>query len=162
MRAFESGRYWCDPDGNVFSWTRTRKPKELRLTPSGSGYFRFALIEKRGDPKVDVYAHHAVWLFFMGRTRKGLEINHIDANKINNALENLELVTRSQNILHARKIGIFTGAQKLTEPQVKKIKKLWQGGVPRQVIANQFKCTPEHVWAINVGKITRWKHVQPC
>lgn len=36
----------------------------------------------------------------------GLEINHIDGNKCNNNLNNLELCTRAYNMKHAYKIGL--------------------------------------------------------
>ena len=53
-----------------------------------------------------------------------LEINHIDGNKLNNVLSNLEWVTCSENIKHAFKIGLKTqagennNASKYTEEQV--------------------------------------------
>jgi hypothetical protein len=47
------------------------------------------------------YVHRLVYESFRGPIPDGLEINHIDGNKKNNSLENLEAVTRKQNLHHA-------------------------------------------------------------
>ena len=45
--------------------------------------------------------HRLVALTFLGPTPKGMEINHKDANKLNNHYKNLEFVTHVQNMEHA-------------------------------------------------------------
>ena len=70
-------------------------------------------------------------LVYMYHTRElipeGLYINHIDGNKQNNHYDNLELVTQSENMKHACKIGLLVspgltgelvGTAKLTNEQV--------------------------------------------
>ena len=49
------------------------------------------------------YLHTIVWSAFMGEIPEGYEIDHIDCNKLNNALYNLELVTHSENMQRAYK-----------------------------------------------------------
>ena len=61
------------------------------------------------------------------------EINHIDENKQNNRIENLELVTKTQNIRHGT--GIRRRAMKMTKPVYqytldRKFVKFWEGGAP--------------------------------
>jgi hypothetical protein len=40
-----------------------------------------------------------MWETFVGEIPKGQEIHHKDHNKLNNSLDNLELVTHRENIL---------------------------------------------------------------
>jgi hypothetical protein len=37
---------------------------------------------------------------FIGKIPKGKEINHMDGNKHNNKVDNLEIMTRQENITH--------------------------------------------------------------
>lgn len=51
--------------------------------------------------------HRLVAMAFIGDV-EGLEVNHKDGNKTNNNVENLELVSRSENIKHAYASGLIT------------------------------------------------------
>lgn len=46
-------------------------------------------------------AHRAIWEGFNGKIGPELEINHKNLNRSDNRLENLELLTREENIHHA-------------------------------------------------------------
>ena len=73
--------------------------------------------------------HRLVALAFIGPKPTGKEINHIDYNFKNNNVNNLEYVTKSENLLHAYKNGFVGGRgerqgnAKLTEYDVKMILK---------------------------------------
>jgi hypothetical protein len=68
------------------------------------GYVKYAL-SKNGIRK-DFYAHRLVYESFVGDIEKGKVINHIDGVKNNNSIENLELVSLSQNMVHAYRMGL--------------------------------------------------------
>jgi hypothetical protein len=54
-----------------------------------------------------VRVHTLVWETYKGKVPKGLQINHKDGNKLNNALDNLEVVTNAQNVRHAFLTGLY-------------------------------------------------------
>lgn len=51
--------------------------------------------------------HQIVVEAFIGDVKIGYQINHIDGNKENNKLCNLEIITASENIKHAYKTGLI-------------------------------------------------------
>lgn len=84
--------YGVTTSGKVFSY---RRGIFLKEGDNGLGY-KFVQIG-RGNI---VYVHRIVAQTFLDAPLKGFEVNHIDKNKSNNHLDNLELVTHSQNLLH--------------------------------------------------------------
>jgi len=52
------------------------------------------------------FIHQLVAEAFIGHRPDGYEVNHKDGNKLNNSPENLEWVTRSENVLHALAMGL--------------------------------------------------------
>lgn len=55
--------------------------------------------------------HRMVAETFLGEPDLRLDVNHKDGDKSNNRLDNLEWVTRSENLLHAYSIGIHSKIQ---------------------------------------------------
>lgn len=58
-----------------------------------------------GKRKV-VLVHRLVANAFIPNRESGMEINHLDGDKTNNTVENLEWVTTSENVLHAYATGL--------------------------------------------------------
>lgn len=52
-------------------------------------------------------AHRLMYEVFVGFIPLGMEINHIDGNKSNNNVSNLELVSRRENMRKAVEIGLI-------------------------------------------------------
>lgn len=52
------------------------------------------------------FVHRLVAYHFVDGYQDGLVVNHKDGNKLNNEADNLEWVTRSENDLHAFKLGL--------------------------------------------------------
>ena len=78
--------------------------KSLKQRLCSSGYVQLCLYIKN-KPKY-LYLHRAVYETFVGEIPKNKEINHKDGNKLNNSLNNLELVTSKENKKHSWDIGL--------------------------------------------------------
>lgn len=61
------------------------------------------------------YKHHRisrlVAFAFIPNPESRPEVNHIDGNKLNNTVENLEWVTRQENMKHAVKTGLYKDSE---------------------------------------------------
>ena len=113
--------YFITEDGKVFS---SATNKFLTTHKDKDGYLKVRLISV--DNRRHTYSVHRLVLmnFSPVENMDILQVNHIDGNKENNSLSNLEWVTCSENIKHAFKIGLKTqagennNASKYTEGQV--------------------------------------------
>lgn len=99
------GLYQASDFGRVRSLPRAKTGGKI-LTPqmNNSGYHRVS-ITSAGQHKY-LYVHHLVALAFLGPRPGGDDINHINGVKTDNRPENLEYATRSQNMSHARAMGL--------------------------------------------------------
>jgi len=76
------------------------------------GYGRYVLISNRKRKKV--YVHHLVWKHFSNIDKNELVIDHIDFDRMNNHIDNLQLLTRRENSSKSRikKHSKLIGARK--------------------------------------------------
>lgn len=69
------------------------------------GYLNFRLRSDDGN-QLTVGVHRLLCATFKGGFKDGMVVNHIDGDKGNNELDNLEWVTVKENIEHAGRIGL--------------------------------------------------------
>ncbi len=102
-----------------------QKPREKILSPykSHNGYLQINLV--RREKKSTFKLHRLVAQAFIPNPENKPEVNHIDGNKSNNHISNLEWCTHSENMQHAVKSGLVTQKhiRKLTEQDVQTIRK---------------------------------------
>jgi len=127
---------------------------------SNFGYMRVALW--KNDKRKHYRIHNLVMLAFVGECPKGLEVNHIDGNRANNRLTNLEYLTHQENVDHARKVlGQYRGERnaiaKLNNDAVQEIRARRAAGEERKDIAARFNITPGTV--TDVCNRKTWAHV---
>lgn len=108
--------------------------------------------------------HRLIWEERYGPIPPKMEINHKDGNKLNNDLDNLELVTHQQNAIHARRIlhvkggsapGEKNGRAKLNWEQVEEIRKLYKDGFTQAKLATQFGVA--HQMIGRIVRLEAWK-----
>lgn len=83
--------------GHKKNYKRTIPGKILKPRRQNGGYL-LVWLSYKGEKKA-LTVHRLVATAFIGKNDK-LDVNHKDGNKQNNCVENLEFVTRSENIKH--------------------------------------------------------------
>lgn len=73
------------------------KSKVMQPFNNGTGYLQVNLTNNIGVRK-KYYVHRLVYETYVGHIPEGFEIDHIDCDKTNNSLDNLQLLTRKENM----------------------------------------------------------------
>ena len=149
-----------------FIGTRNRKcgGHLIKLNPDGAGYLRFNGINNEGISK-SVRVHKYVAEIFHLKLPGFDHVNHIDGDKTNNTVTNLEFTNNSLNIRHAYRLGLIkprkgelNGRSKLTEEEVYFIKYILKNsGLSQNKLAEEFKVDKKIIYNILNNK--SWKHI---
>jgi len=141
----------------------TRAGKVLKPCDKGSGYMRVTLHSGSGGATRTIAIARLVTDAFLGSRPANMEVNHIDGDKGNNAVLNLEYVTRGDNIRHAFRTGLQNNQgerhpqAKVTEAGVLAIRARTIAGESRRVLAKEYGVTPEAISRIHARQT--WRHV---
>lgn len=156
--------------GEVRSWfiregVKRRVPLYRKPCLGRNGYMAVTLCRNSHTPKQRVETwtiHRLVMMAFKPRPDAAeLDVSHIDGNKENNRLWNLEWATRKQN--EARKLehgtrasGSRNGQSKLDERMARAIRDLHKfDGLNQRLLAERFGICQQNVAAIIAGRT--WK-----
>jgi hypothetical protein len=153
------GLYKISNKGNIYGI----KFKKIKIATVGKRGYYVINLYKNGKGKT-IPIHRLLAINFIPNPKKKATVNHIDGNKLNNDLLNLEWSTYLENNTHALKEGLrkpTIGENKtnsiLTEQQVRIIKYANKFGTRQTDLAKIF----------NIGRSTSnsictnvtWKHV---
>lgn len=150
--------YYVSDQGNVIN----NKGKEMKQHADKDGYLRVRFINKK-DNRIPQMVHRLVAIaFIFGNIN--LTINHIDGDKTNNIVDNLEWLSRADNNKHAYETGLKNnkgvnhGKARFTNEEILLIRKLYQeGNYTQSKLAEQFKTKQSRISEIIKKK--SWKHI---
>lgn len=94
--------YLISLDGKVFSLYTM---KFLKLKVTNAGYNQIQLFDSNGDYKY-FSVHRLVAETYMPNPENKPQVNHMDGNKLNNLMYNLEWMTASENQKHCSDTGL--------------------------------------------------------
>lgn len=98
------GLYEISNYGNIRSissrWGKRNNPRIVTQTITSKKYKRITL--SKNNHKKTYMVHILVYESFKGKIPSGYEINHIDYNRQNNYLENLEILTHKENVRYSK------------------------------------------------------------
>lgn len=139
-------------DGTIIS----RYGKILKHYACNGEYARVKIKGKR------LLVHRILAKTFIPNPNEYPMVNHIDGNKLNNSLDNLEWCTLDQNMKHAQRTGLLirgteVHTNRLDEVQVLTIRKCANDGLSRKNLASYFNVALSTIEAI----VTRrnWKYL---
>lgn len=127
--------------------------KEMKWIDNGKGYKTVKLYNGTRPQGRLCLVHRLVLATWEPTEDSSLDVNHIDGNKSNNSIHNLEWITKSQNTQHAHLTGLFKN--KLSLEDVKLIKEI-KKRVDRETqaeLATQFGVTRSVIGKIWSGDL---------
>ena len=158
--------YEVDEKGNVYALPRKKRTptteyisKERKLKPYNNGY-GYMLVDMRKDGKRYMkVVHRLVAEAFIPNPNNLPQVNHIDGNKSNNNVDNLEWCTCSENQLHGFNIGLKPQAtkhplSKLTEDNIRYIREYYKPhtrGYGIRTLAKKFGVSDSTIRQIIIG-----------
>ena len=155
--------YKIDTLGNIYV-IRTGKKRKPYVCKNG--YLMITLSGSESKYK-KVLIHRAVVNSFVGNV-SGLEVNHIDGDKTNNSVENLELCDSKYNSQHALEVGLTPVGEdhklsKYKETEIRAICELLQSGKrPIEImnlLNNNVHDSTLYSQIMKIKYRIRWKHI---
>lgn len=111
-------KYLITEDGNILV-KATLKVRKLQL--NRQGYVFIVLLND--DQSITKYStkdlHRLVAKTFIYNPSDKPQVNHIDGNKLNNVVSNLEWVTRKENMKHAKENGLVPVGENHSQAKLK-------------------------------------------
>lgn len=156
MEKIKDSKYFVDVKGNVYS----PDGRKLKPCPQKKGYLAVGIVVN-GERKTKKI-HRLVAETFIPNPENKPQVNHIDGDKTNNHVSNLEWVTPRENSIHAVYVlgkGTCSTHSKVihSEETIRKICEMLQDNYRNVDIAKRLSVPRELVTRIRMRKV--WKQV---
>lgn len=161
--------------GGPFGKRKRPASRAVILSKDKNGYIRVGLC-KTGQSRKNMLVHRIVLFAFSGMPPVGMECNHIDGDKSNNRISNLEWVTRAENGRHKANTGLAASGDRhgmrlhkglvagekngraiLCADDAVRIMALYNDGCKIAELARRFSVSESAVASIVHGR--SWKHI---
>ena len=141
--------YTINSEGEIFS----DNSGKMKTRNKGNTEYQIINLTLQDGSKKTFRVHRLVLMAFAPiENMQNLEVNHIDGNKKNNTLKNLEWVTSSENKLHAFVTGLNkprrgekSNFSKLAQDKIELFFKLRAEGWTQKRIAEEVGCTRSNI-----------------
>lgn len=149
--------YSADSNGTVLSHAKNNRPARTLISSANSFGYHFVSLCKDGICRKALLHRLIAQAFVPKLDPLATDVNHIDGDKSNNTVANLEWCTRSYNIQHAYRLGLRRPTRpKLTPEAVTRIKQSLRDGVTQERIAAQHCVSRSTIESIGLGRM--WKN----
>lgn len=151
IQRFRDTKYIATSDGNVFN---EKTGKYLR--PQSNGRYYKVTLSLGNSKQQQFLLHRIIAECFVPNPMKKKEVNHINGDRYDNRVENLEWVTPSENQIHSvktnlKKHGTDLWNGKFTKEQVLEIIKRKQNGESCRKLGEEFGVNATTISAISRG-----------
>lgn len=146
FKEYNKSGYYVSKDGVVIG----KKGFILKPGLSSNGYYTVSV------NGISICLHRLVAETYIPNPKNKSQVNHIDSNRINNNINNLEWCTPKENQVHSWSSGDRNRSKKLNKLQVRIIRES-VNDLPRKYLADIF-----NIHVMTIGEIVRkeiWKNV---
>lgn len=164
----KDGKVWAYPKIGYESAGRWKEGRFLKPWLIGNGYEMVSLYNNKVAEKILI--HRLVASTYIPNPQNLREVNHLNEEKLDNRISNLEWVSSKENKQHTLKRGGYRNlgkntpkgsnfpTSKLIESQVIEIRRLyWEENKTQRVLASEFNVSHHLIQLIVNRKV--WKHI---
>lgn len=138
--------YLIDEYGNVY-----KNGDKLKSYKDHNGYLQIKL-SCLNNKRRSILVHRLVALTFIPNIKNKETVNHIDGNKLNNHVSNLEWMTMLENLNDAKRLGYNGNYANISKELVNKVIKDLEEGFSVKEICKKHNCSINFICRIRQNK----------
>lgn len=142
-------KYYITESGSVIG----PRGHALATGVTSDGYHLIPLYDDDGNQKT-FSLHRLVALTFIPNDEGKEQVNHINGDKSDNRVENLEWCTKAENMRHAVDNGLIP--TKMTNSGKQMAKELNDAGMTQRLISKLFGVSPSYINQVIKGRVVTY------